>query len=65
MRPEMNAPDPDDQVEVRIDDQLVIAAPRGYEDEVRAVFAANPELRDELLDTQASVERGEEQLASR
>jgi len=54
--------DPDDLVEVRIDDQLVIAAPRGYEDEVRAVFAAYPDLRDEIVDFRGQLDRGEAQL---
>jgi hypothetical protein len=43
-------PDPHDQVAVRIDDELVIWTPRGFEAEVRAVFAEDPTLRDRLVD---------------
>jgi hypothetical protein len=43
-------PDPHDQVEMRIDDELVIWTPRGFADEVRAAFAAHPTLRDRLMD---------------
>ena len=53
-------PDPYDQVEVRIDDDLVIWTPRGFEDEVRAAFAADPTLRDRLVDYER--ERGLSEL---
>ncbi len=43
-------PDPHDQVAVRIDDELVIWTPRGFEDEVRTAFAEDPTLRDRLVD---------------
>jgi hypothetical protein len=49
----------DDQVAVRIDDDLVIETPRGYEDEVRALFAADPGLRDSLVDFEDRLARGE------
>ena len=53
-------PDPHDQVAVRIDDELVIWTPRGFEEQVRAVFAEDPSLRDRLVDYER--ERGRVEL---
>jgi hypothetical protein len=55
-------PDPHDQVAVRIDDELVIWTPRGFEDQVRAVFAEDPTLRDRLVDYERDRGRGELKL---